>query len=173
MRARCAMVALALFGVGVPAAWAQPAAASSTITYTYSVAVKGTVRSDVNEFAHSAAATLADPRGWSLGGSVRFEQVASGGNFTLWLAEPSTMTSFSSDCDPFYSCRVGRDVVINDDRWAGGSPYLAMSVADYRTMVVNHEVGHWLGLGHPSCPGAGQPAYVMQQQSKGGEFLGP
>jgi hypothetical protein len=167
------MSVLALLTVLVPFAWARSASASSPVTYTYSVAVKGTVRSDVNEFAHSAAATLADPRGWSLGGSVHFAQVASGGDFTLWLAEPSTMTTFSSDCDPFYSCRVGRDVVINDDRWAGGSPYLAMSVPDYRTMVVNHEVGHWLGLGHPSCPGAGQPAYVMQQQSKGGDFLGP
>ena len=36
---------------------------------------------------------------------------------------------------------------------------------DYRHMVVNHEMGHWLGSGHQYCGGIGQPAPVMQQQS--------
>jgi hypothetical protein len=34
-------------------------------------------------------------------------------------------------------------------------------------MVVNHETGHWLGLGHAGCPGRGRLAPVMMQQSKG------
>ena len=37
----------------------------------------------------------------------------------------------------------------------------------YAAVVVNHETGHWLGLGHASCPGRGRPAPVMQQQSIG------
>src|SRR4051812_43317287 len=73
----------------------QAAQAANSVTYTYSIAVRGFVRSDVNEFAKHAAATLADPRGWSLGGSIRFVPVESGGDFTLWLAEANSLPSFS------------------------------------------------------------------------------
>ena len=41
------------------------------------------------------------------------------------------------------------------------------TVRDYRHLVVNHETGHWLGLGHASCPRRGSKAPVMMQQSKG------
>ena len=36
---------------------------------------------------------------------------------------------------------------------------------DYRHMVVNHETGHWLGLGHVNCAAPGSAATIMQQQS--------
>jgi hypothetical protein len=133
---------------------------------TYEVRTSGVTRSTAADLAASAADTYADPRGWSAAG-LGFQQVPSGGNFTLWLANPSRMEGFSSVCDAFYSCRVGRNVIINDDRFTGGSPYWPGSVDDYRDLVVNHETGHWLGLGHRGCPGGGQPAPAMQQQSKG------
>ncbi|MBA2281814.1 MAG: DUF3152 domain-containing protein, partial [Acidimicrobiia bacterium] len=133
---------------------------------TYSIGTRGAVRSDLAAFTASAAATYADPRGWRAAG-IDFRQVPTGGDFTLWLASPSEVVRFSTACSSFYSCRVGRNVIINDDRFATGSPSWPGSVADYRDMVVNHETGHWLGLGHASCPAAGRLAPVMMQQSKG------
>jgi hypothetical protein len=69
-----------------------------------------------------------------------------------------------------WSCRVGRYVIINQDRWKDASPAwnaAHLALRDYRHMVVNHETGHWLGLHHATCPGPGRLAPVMQQQSKG------
>jgi hypothetical protein len=134
---------------------------------TYSVASRGTVRADIAEFAQEVAAIFADPRGWSLGDSVKFAAVAHDGDFTIWLATPDVMRSFGTDCSSQWDCRSGRDVIINEARWEKGSPFWPGALADYRTMIVNHETGHWLGLDHASCPAIGVPAPIMMQQSKG------
>ncbi|HEV7952290.1 MAG TPA: DUF3152 domain-containing protein, partial [Candidatus Saccharimonadales bacterium] len=97
-----------------------------------------------------------------------FQEVASGGMFTLVMSEASQMTSFSPGCGVDYSCNAGRYVIINQDRWLGATDswnQAGGSLRDYRHMVVNHETGHWLGHSHAQCGGAGQPAPVMQQQS--------
>ena len=39
------------------------------------------------------------------------------------------------------SCRNGEDVMINLRRWLEGAAPSGLSLADYRTYVVNHEVG--------------------------------
>lgn len=147
------------------AAEAKKAATGRVVTYD--VMTKGVISANYAEFKAQANATLNDGRGWSRLG-VSFQEVASGGDFTLVLSEASQMTSFSSGCGDDYSCRAGRYVIINQDRWLGATPSwngAGGSLREYRHMVVNHETGHWLGHGHASCSGAGQPAQVMQQQS--------
>ncbi|UQX86731.1 DUF3152 domain-containing protein [Jatrophihabitans telluris] len=146
----------------------QPAgAASGTVRFTY--VVRGMHNSSsLSTFASLAAQTYADPRGWSLGGSVTLSRVNQGGDFTLWLAAAADVPSFGSPCDSSYSCTVGRDVIINESRWLGATaPWKSAhgSLSDYRHMVLNHETGHWLGFGHSFCGGPGQLAPVMQQQS--------
>jgi hypothetical protein len=135
----------------------------------YHVETRGDVSADVGVFKQQAQQTYDDPRGWR-GSGVRFRRVASGGAFTLVLAEASQVPRFSSGCSAEWSCRVGRFVIINQTRWLHASPMwhqVHRSLRDYRHMVVNHETGHWLGWDHRSCPRNGAPAPVMQQQSKG------
>ncbi|MDN5274102.1 MAG: rane protein [Candidatus Saccharibacteria bacterium] len=134
---------------------------------TYDVTSKGAITANMAEFRSQANATLNDGRGWARLG-VSFQEVASGGMFTLVMSEASQMPTFSSGCGTDYSCRAGRYVVINQDRWLGATPSwnnAGGSLRDYRHMVINHETGHWLGHEHEFCGGPGQPAPVMQQQS--------
>lgn len=141
--------------------------AASTVTVTYDVTTKGAVYASLSEFKLLANQTLNDGRGWSRM-NVAFVEVASGGQFTLVLAEASQVPTYSSGCSADYSCRAGRYVIINQDRWMGATSSwnsAGGTLRDYRHMVVNHETGHWLGHGHQSCGGAGQLAPVMQQQS--------
>lgn len=124
------------------------------------------ITANLAEFKQQASQTYNDSRGWSRLG-ISFSEVATGGSFTLVLAEASRLDSYAG-CSSDYSCRVGRLVIINQDRWLGATPSwnnAGGSLRDYRHMVINHETGHWLGHGHQACGGAGQPAPVMQQQS--------
>lgn len=138
-----------------------------TKTVTYDVATRGTITANLATFKAQAAETFADSRGWSRLG-VKFQEVAGGGQFTLVLSEASQMPTFGWPCDSGYSCRVGRYVVINQDRWQGATDAWNQAGGDlrnYRHMVINHETGHWLGHDHAHCSGTGHAAAVMQQQS--------
>ena len=137
------------------------------VTFTYTISKNGAISADLNEFASQANATLNDPKGWSRL-NIKFVQVQSGGMFNLILSQASLLPTYSSGCSADWSCRAGNNVIINNDRWVGATSAWNAgggSLRDYRHMVVNHEVGHWLGHEHRACGGAGQAAPLMQQQS--------
>jgi putative cell wall-binding protein len=179
LEARCPDVGAieAVGGVAVvsPAALEQAVAAAARCTtpdpkrvITYQTGTRGTVHANFSTFRKRAAEALADARGWSLDGDIRFEEVDRGGQFRLWLASPQSVANAAGVCSANWSCRVGNDVYINDLRWRESTTTFrgaGRSLTEYRWYVVNHEVGHWLGHGHYQCGGAGRPAPVMQQQS--------
>jgi hypothetical protein len=139
-------------------------------TVSYQVEAKGAVKGDVEEFAAEVAEILADPLGWPAAG-VAFKRVETGGQITVWLAEPAAVPSFSGICSSNLSCSIDRNIIVNETRWQEGALPGVMDetpIAEYRKMVVNHEVGHWLGHhAHSPCPGEGLLAPLMMQQSKG------
>jgi hypothetical protein len=151
------------------AAASKPVRLTTVRLVRYHIETRGKVRGALDSFRERTAEIYADPRGWSRA-NVHFKRVKSGGAFSLVLSQAKYVPTFAPICSRYYSCRVGRYVIINEDRWRRGTPYFKKSggtLREYRAMVVNHETGHWFGLGHASCGGAGQLAPVMMQQSKG------
>jgi hypothetical protein len=122
------------------------------------------------QFAATVTATLRDPRSWVGGGDWRLKRVGPGdhANFTIRLVTPKTRDSLCAGAaDGYTSCRSRDNVVVNVARWAKGVPDYGASLDVYRQYVINHEVGHRLGQAHELCPGTGEPAPVMQQQTLG------
>ncbi len=141
--------------------------ADSQVTVQYQVDTRGMTSSTLMQFKLLANETLNDARGWARM-NIEFVEVPSGGSFTLILSEASQIPTFSTGCSVNYSCRVESSVIINDNRWSGATkPWnnAGGSIRDYRHMVINHEVGHWLGHGHVGCSSVGAVAPIMLQQS--------
>lgn len=144
------------------------AAPKAVKTIRYCTAVRGVSESELTGLNAKLQSVYADSRGWNLSGLIRFEKVDSNCEFRVWLSSADQMPTFGAICDPEWSCAVTPNVIINYDRWRlASSAWNAQggSLDDYRSMVINHETGHWFGLNHLHCSGAGQPAPVMQQQS--------
>lgn len=131
---------------------------------------------DGEEVARTAARTLADPRGWSLGGAIRFKQVESTeeADLVVMLAEAALIADYAEECVswqsgvPDASCTVGALVIINDLRWRDGALGDRIAIDVFRVHEINHETGHWLGQGHFSCLGGTGAVNQQQFRSLGG-----
>ena len=121
------------------------------------------------EFAVEAMTILTDDRGWGRGG---FEFVE--GNDTALLVVLGEGPEIDAICLPLQtratvSCQNGEVVGLNADRWRTATDSWDSTVEDYRIYLVNHEVGHLIGMRHPTprCPTPGAPAAVMEPQTGG------
>ena len=137
------------------------------MTIAYQVEVRSPDPS-LTGFPAAVDGVLHDARGWQRAG-FRFERRSSDAPFTIAVAEPDDAEALCRPYDVYrmYSCQNGPLVVINADRWRAATPQWTGDLATYRVMLLNHEVGHLLGLHHPAvqCPVPGRPAAVMSQQS--------
>nr|WP_239110093.1 DUF3152 domain-containing protein [Streptomyces coelicoflavus] len=138
----------------------------------YKVLVEDGVDIRPSAAADEISEVLADDRGWTQDGTNSFRLVSSGSyDFVVKIATPGTVDKICGAAGLLtrgeVNCSVGTDVVVNLKRWVLGSPEFDGPIHEYRALIVNHEVGHRIGHGHETCPGAGRPAPAMMQQIKG------
>jgi hypothetical protein len=137
----------------------------------------------VDEFAGTVDGILAGEQGWTMSAehpvtdadeqmtdaSWSFQRVAdSSYSVRIRLATPDTVDklcgSAGVDTEGVYSCRYGKNIMITLRRWLKGATGFT-DMPFYRNMVINHEMGHFLGFNHMKCPGSGKLAPVMQTQT--------
>ncbi len=134
---------------------------------TYAVDVERALGLDAAAVTAQVDEVLADPEGWTRSGRVAFRRVDRDPAMRVVVARPATTDRL---CAPLvthgrWSCNQGDRVVLNGRRWSRGVAHWTVGLGSYRRMLVNHEVGHRLGLGHATCPRPGARAPVMLQQS--------
>jgi hypothetical protein len=140
---------------------------------------EGVSDEDAAVFGREVDRVLADPRGWAKYG-YQFARDASRPQLRIRL-ETSAAADELCGARGFSCWRPGpNDIVIRLGNWMGGSAS-RLPLDRYRNYVINHEVGHALGLPHRKCPAAecarrGMatcPASVMQQMTRGPEHVSP
>lgn len=144
---------------------------------TYVVEVEGGLGVDAAQVAAAVDRVLADPRSWTSGGRRAVQRIddPDEADLRIALASPKTTDRL---CAPLrtagrYSCANGDRAILNARRWLTGAPAYGSQLEAYRTYLVNHEVGHVLGQRHAACPGPGEVAPVMLQQTKGLDGCAP
>ncbi|MFI6861822.1 DUF3152 domain-containing protein [Streptomyces sp. NPDC050421] len=151
---------------------ARAAASGTGGGHTYRVEVEDGSGLDPDGAAAEVARVLAAPRGWSHHGEQTFRQISTQpAGLVIRIATPETTDEVCGqsglNTHGEVNCRVGAVVMVNLKRWQQGSPEFDGPLADYHALIINHEVGHWLGHGHETCPGKGRPAPAMMQQIDG------
>ncbi|MGW2015563.1 DUF3152 domain-containing protein [Streptomyces sp. NPDC001927] len=138
----------------------------------YRVQVEDGIDVSAAEAAAEIERILAHPRGWAAHGRGRFQLVTENADFVIRIATPTTADrlclAVGLNTRGELNCETTQGVVVNLKRWLLGSPTFTGTPAEYRHLIINHEVGHEIGLRtHMTCPGAGKLAPVMMQQIKG------
>lgn len=154
------------------------------VKYTCGIDVDGPITAE--SFAEKIKSVLDDDRGWRKYGYEFIYEPTRSSPKTLKIILVSGEKA-KNKCGSRlggFSCYSPdeNNIYINLNNWMGGSAS-SLPLERYRTYAINHEVGHRLGMGHPSetnCSNSkfcnankGSPGSVMIQMTRGPEWVSP
>jgi hypothetical protein len=134
----------------------------TTLPHTYSYCLEDS-QGGITAAANEAAAVLADPAGWALGGQLAYKKVSNGCSFTIDLVSQSQMTALNPGCAVQTSCVYYNTLVISESAWQKSAKSWTGSLTTYRAGLVDQVVGQWLGFSHTSCQDGKANQQILQQ----------
>lgn len=106
-------------------------------------------------FTTLAASFVSHPRGWGRS-RVRLTSRKRDADCTIMLTPSSVMDAMfpQFQADQLSACNMKtREIWIREERWNRDIPDRScMSLVEYRCYLIQHELGHALGLDHPPPP---------------------
>lgn len=157
--------------VGSTAAGESAVFGSAGTLKRYCVQVEdGITTFTADDFAAGVDQVLANEHSWIASKRWMFQRVpdCAAAGLRVRLTTPPSVDRFCASAGAQtvsrYSCFNAGSLFINLNRWSFGVPHYP-SLELYRHLVINHEMGHYLGFQHVYCSGSGKLAPVMQQQS--------
>lgn len=130
-------------------------------------------KQDGKDFFTKVKDVLNNDQGWKKYG-FNFEVTcdAQKAYIKIWLTSPEHMRKLSSKSTAELNlCDMDKRIVyVHVDRWMDRNPQFnqsKMTLDDYRTYVLNHEIGHALGCTHLNACLVDGKSPVMKQQTPG------
>lgn len=134
--------------------------------YTYSIDFDKDIILNTNLVIKKIKSVLEDKRGWErLGYNFFYKEKNAKFKIKIVKEEKIIKTCKFSGL----SCAdTSKNIIyINIKRWRNGSKLSKLSLDNYRTYMINHEIGHLIGRGHVKCGKSGSKIPVMVQQTLG------
>ena len=134
--------------------------------YTYSVEFDDSIVINRNLVVKKILEVLNDTRGWKrLGYDFKFKE--KNAKFKIKIVKEDKIVKICKFSGLSCADMSKNIIYINIKRWRRGSKASKLSLDNYRTYVINHEIGHLLGRDHYQCGKSGTKVPVMVQQTLG------
>jgi hypothetical protein len=119
------------------------------ISYSYTVEFSNSLSLKKNKIINKIQDVLTNKKGWSkLGYNFNFMDVNTNPHFCIKIVPESTIVRICKFKGLSCADSNTNTIYININLWRKGSSKSKLNLEDYRTYLINHEVGHILGKQH-------------------------